>query len=79
MGKLDAGEGLVRLEKGRANVDGGGVVVGARGVIGAVDLRRQRGVVEGIVLRVAADADVGLAAYEVAKVGEEVVGECVGV
>lgn len=69
VGELDARQRLVRLEKGRPQVDGGWVVVGALRVVGAVDLRLERGIIKGIVLGVAADADVGLAAEDVANVG----------
>ncbi len=71
--ELDAGPGLVRVEKRRAEVDGGWVVVGPRRVVGAVELRLQRRVVQRIVLRVAADADVRLRARVLLNVLQEVV------
>lgn len=63
--------GAVGLEIRRAYIKGGGIVRGAFRVDGAVYAERQRGVVEGVVLGVAAYSDVGFVSLEVSNVGEE--------
>lgn len=74
----EAGPCRVRLEVRGADGDGRGVVWGAGGVDGADEGRGLGGVEEGVVLGVAADADVGRGG-EAGEVGEEVAGEGVGV
>jgi hypothetical protein len=77
--ELDVLPGVVRLKVGRPDAYGGGVVGGPRGVEGALEGVRQRGVVEGVVLGVAANADVRLGAGEASDVVQESVRVGVGV
>ena len=79
VGKLDLLPGVVGLKVRRSDGDGRGVVVGPRGVEGALEGVRQRGVVEGVVLGVAANTNVRLGAGEASDVVQEGVGKGVGV
>jgi hypothetical protein len=69
--ELDVLPGVVGLKIGWANEYGRRIVGGPCQVKGAVEGILQRGVIEGIVLGVAADADVRLDAAEVCKVVQE--------
>lgn len=73
VGEFGARPGVVRLKVGRADVDGGWVVWGSLRVDDADEGGLLRGVPEGVVLGVAADADEWLGAGDGAEVVEQVV------
>ncbi len=71
MAEADVLPGAVRLKVGRPDGDGGGVVGRAGRVDSAIESEGQGSVVEGVVLGVAADADVGLGAGDAADVVQQ--------
>jgi len=73
MDVFGVGECVIGIEEGGAYEDGCGIVGRAGVVVSAVDGGPEGGVVEGVVLGVASDADVRFGACEVADVVEEVI------
>ena len=75
MDELGVLEGIVGFKEGGPNEDGGWVIRRTFRVDRAIQTVGQRGIVQGIVLRIAADADVRLGTNDLAQVIQEIFGE----